>query len=108
MLEWVKTTLKRGKSNWLKEYQLISDIWSGKFPKRYKRISLSILEKAFMTVLIFIRSLSLLHISDFLVTTRYSLKSQNSMYSLGLLCCFGFFGIPCRQLPFCLWSLYIG
>ncbi len=78
MLKWVRITLKRGKSNWLKEYQLISDIWSEKFPKRYKKISLSILEKAFMTVLIFIRSLSLVHISGFL--SDYKIRSEISEF----------------------------
>lgn len=92
-LEWVKKTLKRGISDWLKEYQLIVDIWSGEFPESNKKISLSILERTFMTVLIFIRSLSLVHIKGFFVNTRYDLKSQNSMCLLGLSRCYGFFGI---------------
>lgn len=77
-LEWVKKTLKRGISDWLKEYQLIVDIWSGEFPESNKKISLSILERAFMTVLIFTRSLSLVHIKGFFC--EYKIRSEISEF----------------------------
>jgi len=78
ILKQVRITLKRGISNWLKEYQLISNIWSGKFPEHYKKISLSVLEKVFMTVLIFIRSLSLVHIKEFF--NSYKIRSEISEF----------------------------
>lgn len=73
-----KTTLVMGISEWLKEYQLISDIWSGKFPEHRKKVSLSILEKVFMAMLVFVRSLSLVHFKEFF--SSYKIRSEISEF----------------------------
>lgn len=76
--EWIKKTLRRGVLDWLKEYQLIVNIWSGEFPKSHNKISLSILERIFMTVLIFTRSLSLVNIKGFF--SEYKVRSEISEF----------------------------
>lgn len=78
MLKRVKSVLKRGGSEWHKEYQLIKDIWSGKYPERPEKEPLSILERAFMIVLVSIRSLSLVHIKGFFGS--YNIRSEISEF----------------------------
>lgn len=78
LLERIKKLLRRGISDWLKEYQLIVDIWSGEFPESHNKIPLSILERTFMTVLIFTRSLSLVHIKGFF--SEYKVRSEISEF----------------------------
>lgn len=63
-----------------KEYKLIKNIWSGKYPERGNKEPLSILEKAFMTLLIVIRSFSLVRIKDFPIFSSYNSQSVFSEF----------------------------
>lgn len=63
---------------WLGEYRLIRDIWKEIFPVKEEGISLSIIEKTFMTTIIFIRSFSLIHIANFF--KKYKIKSEISEF----------------------------
>jgi len=59
-----------------KEYKLIKNIWSGKYPERGNKEPLSVLEKAFMTLLIVIRSFSLGRIIKvFFISCSYKTRS---------------------------------
>jgi len=69
---------------WGKEYRTIGDIWTGKFPEVSKQVPLSVLEKGFMTFLVFVRSFSLVHIGDFI--RKYEKQSfLSEMYVLSWL-----------------------
>jgi hypothetical protein len=80
----LKETLKRGSARWLKEYKLIVDIWKGRYPLKQKKISLSILEKISMTLIIFVRSLSLVNFGNFLRSYKAS-SEFSEFYVLGWL-----------------------
>ncbi|MCJ7572535.1 MAG: potassium channel family protein [Candidatus Thermoplasmatota archaeon] len=70
--------IKRGIHNWFNEYRLIKKIWINKYPEKTERYPLSILEKFFMSLFIFIRSFSLVHIKDFF--KEYNIKSEISEF----------------------------
>lgn len=74
----VRKLIKIWKSEWLKEYRLIIEIWAGKFPEYMEKPQLSILEKSFMTLLVFIRSFSLVHIQGFFKSIK--IRSQISEF----------------------------
>lgn len=71
-------SLKRGIFEWSKEYKLIFNIWAENFPKKPIKPSLSILEKIYMTLLVFIRSLSFVHVGGFFKS--YKISSQISEF----------------------------
>jgi hypothetical protein len=68
------------KSAWLDEYRLIRNIWNGSFPEQGAGppISLSILEKSWMTTIVFIRSLSFVQIQNFFQS--YKIQSEISEF----------------------------
>jgi len=74
--------IKRGICNWLDEYRLIKSIWVNKYPENTEKYPLSILEKFFMSLFIFIRSFSLVHIKDFFVS--YNVKSEISEFYVAI------------------------
>ena len=82
-MKWLKNYFKNPFKEILKEYLLIIDIWLNEFPEN-KVNNLSIIEKSFMSLIIFIRSLSLVHIKD--IFKKGKIRSEISeFYVLGRL-----------------------
>ncbi|MCK4653745.1 MAG: two pore domain potassium channel family protein [Candidatus Cloacimonetes bacterium] len=82
-MKMLKNYFKNPFKEILEEYLLIIDIWSNKFPEN-KVNNLSIIEKSFMSLIIFIRSLSLVHIKD--IFKKGKIRSEISeFYVLGRL-----------------------
>jgi len=65
---------------WLQEYRLISSIWNGTYPEpgAGPSISLSILEKAWMSIIVFLRSFSLVQIQY--LFRSYKIQSEISEF----------------------------
>jgi len=68
---------------WLDEYRLIRDIWRGEFPElTTEQLPLTVLERSFMSFLVCIRSLSLVHVTS-LLRTFISGSLLSEMYVVG-------------------------
>jgi voltage-gated potassium channel Kch len=77
-------------ASWLGEYRLIREIWNGEFPDAGAgpSVALSILEKSWMSAIIFLRSLSLVQVQYFF--RSYNTQSEISeFYVLGWLLLLG-------------------
>lgn len=74
----ILSIIERGVCNWLDEYKLIKSIWVNKYPEKTEKYPLSILEKFFMILFVFIRSFSLVHIKDFFKS--YNVRSEISEF----------------------------
>ena len=70
-LRLIKNRLKLGRYRWCREYQLIGEIFRGEYPSPSLHIELSWVEKAFMILLVFVRSLSLVHIRGVLLSDKW-------------------------------------
>lgn len=60
----VEILVRRLGRSWLDEYRLIARIWRGEYPQRDRKYPLSPLERFFMTILVFVRSFSLVRLAD--------------------------------------------
>lgn len=77
-----KGPLKIGFAVWAKEYCLIRDVWRGTFPIPRNGNRLFLLERLVMSILIFIRSFSLIHIGGFFRNDS-KIIDFSEMYVLG-------------------------
>ena len=67
--------------SWIGEWKLIGTLWSGKFPSAESKYPLSYLERTVMTVLIGIRTVSLIRIKD-LFSRRNTRSALSELYNV--------------------------